>query len=129
MDDIIVWGETREEHDEVAKKSNLKMNKEKCQFGVSQLVFLGDLLTDEGIKPDKAKIAAINDMSAPTSKQEIQRFLGMVTYLAKWIPDLSEKSAPLRILLDHKVAWQWNTEQLNAFEQLQKVLTTQPVLQ
>lgn len=136
MDDIIVWGSTRREHDdslrkvfEAAASSNLRLNRSKCEFGSRELIFLGDLITDEGVKPDSAKVSAINDMETPKCKQDIQRFLGMVTYLAKWIPDLSEKSTHLRKLLEKDIAWQWNPEQEKAFQHLKSVLTTHPVLQ
>ena len=109
MDDIIVWGKTREEHDEawlkvlqIAQKNNLKLNKEKCEFGVNELAFLGDVLSSEGIKPDPNKIAAITNMEKPTDKRGVHRFLGMITYLAKWIPDLSTVTNPLRQLLIEK---------------------------
>lgn len=136
MDDIIVWGETKEEHDrslhqvfEVAAKNNLKLNREKCQLGVNELIFLGDKLTAEGLKPDDSKVEAINNMPTPTCKQDVQRFLGMVTYLAKWIPGLSEKSTALRQLLEKDIPWQWNPEQDKTFQELKQVLTTRPVLQ
>ena len=96
---------------------------------MKQLVFLGDILTDEGIKPDERKVSAIMNMERPQNKHDIQRFLGMVTYLAKWIPDLSTKSAPLRILLDKNIQWEWTDKQEKAWKLLKELLTTQPVLQ
>ena len=72
MDDIIVWGSIQEEHDEallkvlqIAEKNNLKLNREKCQFGVNELTFLEDVLSSEGTKPDPEKVAAINEMEKP----------------------------------------------------------------
>ena len=68
-------------------------------------------------------------MERPKSKKDIQRFLGMVTYNAKWIPDLSKKTEPLRQLLDKNVEWQWNHEQEKSWQLLRAILTTEPVLQ
>ena len=125
MDDIIVWGKNKDEHDkslrkvlEASRRSNLRLNEDKCQFGVKLLVFLGDILTDEGIKPDERKVSAIMNMERPQNKHDIQRFLCMVTYLAKWIPDLSTKSAPLRILLDKNIQWEWTDKQEKAWKLL-----------
>lgn len=136
MDDIIIWGSTKEEHDtslratlDIARRNNLKLNRDKCVLGVSQLVFLGDQLSDEGIKPDDSKVSAIKNFPTPNNKQELQRFLGMITYLAKWVPDLSQKSAPLRALLEEKNMWQWGHEQEKALQLLKDIITSDPVLQ
>lgn len=91
-DDIIIYGVTREAHDnslqktlEIARQVNLKMNRDKCEIGVTQLTFIGDLVTAEGVKPDPQKVTAFNNMVKPESKQELQSFLGMVTDSAKWV--------------------------------------------
>ena len=136
MDDIIVWGKTRQERDtalckalEVAKKDNLRLNKEKCQFEVKEIAFLGDILSADGQKPDPKKIAAIEDMENP---KEVRRFLvGMITYLAKWIPDMAKKKKTdlLRQLLIEKNEWQWGPEQEKTWRKLKEVLSTAPVLQ
>ena len=114
---------------QAARKNNLKLNPDKCLFGVKELTFLGDKLTDQGVKPDPKKISAITNMERPKDKQEVQRFLGMVTYLAKWIPGFSEKTTPLRSLLHKNNEWQWGPEQETAWEHLKNLITTEPVLQ
>ncbi len=136
MDDIIIWGKDQKEHDEalrqvleVIRSSNLKLNIEKCEFTVAQLTFLGDLLTAEGVKPDDSKVSAIVNMKKPTCVQDVQRFLGMITYMAKWIPELSQKAAPLRQLLNAKNEWQWDMQQEAAWQLLRGCLSERPVLQ
>ena len=135
MDDIVVWGSTKEEHDdrlsqvlEIARKSNLKLNRDKCEFRVNQLTFIGDLISQDGIKPDPKKVAAIKNMERPKCKQEVQRFLGMINYQGKFIQDLSTKSAALRILLDKKTEFMWEEAQETAWCQLKEALTELPVL-
>ncbi|XP_020556682.2 uncharacterized protein K02A2.6 [Oryzias latipes] len=107
MDDIIVWGTTREEHDkrlrqvlDKTREVNLKLNKDKCEFGVKTLTFVGDVVSEQGVKPDPKKTSAINSMERPTNKDEVRRFLGMVTYLAKFVPQLATLTTPLRSLLE-----------------------------
>ena len=136
MDDVIVWGANKEEHDarlrkvlNVVKDANLKLKKEKCEFGVSQLTFIGDLLSDSGVKPDPSKVSAIENMEKPTCKAELQRFLGMITYQAKFIPDLSTRTAPLRELLNKNNEWSWSERQDSAWQELKTTLITAPVLQ
>ena len=110
---IIIHGSDYESHDRALqaairqiRENNLNLNKDECQFGVKQLIFLGDLLTDTGVKPDPKKDSAILNMPKPKNKAGIQRFLSMVTYLAKWIPEMSQKTAPLRELISDKNEWQ-----------------------
>ncbi|XP_038069819.1 uncharacterized protein K02A2.6-like [Patiria miniata] len=117
-DDIIIYGATKEAHDrslrltlETARQVNLKLNGSKCEIGVTQLTFIDDLVTTDGVKPNPNKVAAINNMPKLENEQELQRFLGMVTYLAKWIAGLSQKSALLRALLKDDNEWQRGPEQ------------------
>ena len=135
MDDIIVWGSTQAEHDtrlkqvlDIARKANLKLNKDKCEFNVNQLTFIGDLISEQGVQPDPKKVAAILNMERPQCKQDVQRFLGMINYQGKFIPDLSTKSAPLRSLLDKRNQWMWEDAQEKAWCQLKEALTKEPVL-
>ena len=72
------------------------------------LSIIGHMFTDEGIKPDKEKVQAILMMPELSTTQELQHFIGVIQYLSKFIPDLSDKAAPLRSLLKKNAAWQWN---------------------
>ena len=88
VDDILVWGMNEAEHDsrlikvlDRARLQNLKLNKSKCQFKKQEITYLGHILTKDGLKPDPKKTQTINNMTPPTSKQALQRFLGMLTYL------------------------------------------------
>ena len=107
MDDIIIYGSTPQEHDQrleatmkVVKEVGLKLQKAKCEVGVQQLTYLGDTISAEGLKPDQRKVEAIQNMETPRNKTDLQRFLGMINYLARYIPDLSIRTMPLRKLLD-----------------------------
>ncbi|KAK2182891.1 hypothetical protein NP493_331g04021 [Ridgeia piscesae] len=118
MDGIVVWGRTREEHDARLKmalatirRSGLKLNEKKCVFGVTELTYLGEKLTHQGIKPDPDKVAGICNMPVPTIKEEVQRALGMVNYMAKFVPNLTVKTTALRQLLLEKNDWLWEAEQ------------------
>lgn len=135
MDDAIIWGEETEDHDKqlrkvlnIIRESGLKLNKNKCQFGVSEVLFLGDVLTSQGVKPDPAKVSAIENMPTPSNKKELQRFMGMVNYVAKWMPDLSTRTKPIRELLCDKNEWKWEYEQQHSFNEVKRMLTESPVL-
>ena len=67
-------------------------------------------------------------MRSPTNKEELQRFLGMATYLSKFIPNHSEILAPLRVLLEKNTEWHWDTQQMQALNQLKDMATNHPSL-
>ena len=105
------------------------MNKQKCKFGASQLPNLGHVISSEGLKPDSKKVQAILDMPPPHDKSDMQRFLGAISYLGKFIPNLSTLTEPLRKLLNKDAVWEFSSEQIKAFESLKKMVTETPVLQ
>ena len=131
IDDIIVWGDSHKAHFnslkqvlKIAKENNLKLNKDKGETAVKELTFHGDRLsmTSHGVVPDERKVSAIRNMKVPQDFKDLQRFLGMVTYLAKWIPNFSEKTALLRELTKQDVPWICSAEIDAAFSQLKEIL-------
>lgn len=135
IDDVVVWGCTKQEHDERLRKvlnkardSGLKLNKKKWQFGVSNITYLGEKLSEAGVQPDPEKISAIADMPAPDDKKNLQRALGLVNYLGKFIPNLSANTVKLRRLLEADTEWQWNSEHVCEWEWIKDALTKEPVL-
>ena len=111
------------------KESGLKLNQSKCLFGVSELTFLGHVMSAEGVKSDPKKIETITGMLVSTTKVELQRFLGMLNYLGKFIPNLSDETAPLRALLKNEREFLMQKLQLDSFEKLKRLISTVPVLQ
>ena len=77
----------------------------KCQFCKSSNVFLRHTISAEDIRVNPFKTDAITKMSVPQSPTEIERFLGMVNYLGKLIPNLTEVTAQLRAVLKKGVAF------------------------
>ena len=136
VDDILVWGETEEEHDhkilqvlDRAREVNIKLKVQKFQFKSKQLGYVGHVLTSEGVKVDPEKVRAVVEMQTPDDAKSLRRFLGMVTYLSKFIPQLSEAAAPLRTSIREGVPWSWCDEQQEAFDKIKSAITTDPVLQ
>ena len=104
QDDIIIWGENIDILNarthavlQKIKNSGMKLNKNKCLFAQLSLTFLGHKLSGEGVSPDHTKVKAIQEMPNPECWKDLERFLGMVAYLAKFIPNLSEKTHELRL--------------------------------
>ena len=110
IDDLLVWGDTIEEHDqrlikvlERAREYNLKLNRNKCKIRTTEIKYIGHVLSTDGLKADE-KVRAVVQLPPPQDKQELMRFLGMIQYLAMFIPNLSEVSALLRKLLENDTA-------------------------
>ncbi|KAG8173419.1 hypothetical protein JTE90_002013 [Oedothorax gibbosus] len=85
FDDIIIHSETLNDHYEklktvleVARQNGLKINKDKLQIAVPELQYLGHIVSSSGLSPDPKKVRAIADFPAPTNKQELMRFLGLI---------------------------------------------------
>lgn len=99
IDDIIIYGADKTEHDERLKKvlqrlkeNNVTLNKNKCLYGVEQLEFLGHNLSPKGITPTTDKIADIKNFRAPRTPEEVRSFLGLVNYVGKFQANLALES-------------------------------------
>jgi len=135
QDDIIIWGSSTSELEtrtratlQAVRELGRKLRKDKCQFNMTELTFLGHCISAEGIKPDSKKTEAIVEMSEATNVKELQIFLGMITYLGKFIPNLSNETSPLRTLLEKNVLWTFDKPQRQAVNKLKQLITTAPVL-
>ena len=71
----------------------------------SQVPYIGHILTANGLKPDPSKVRAVEEIPSQEDKLALLRFLGMVNYISKFIPNLSDLTQPLRELLYKDVEW------------------------
>ena len=106
----------------------MKLSRENCVFGVQQLKFLGHTFTENDIEPDESKEKAILEMLHPQSKQDLKRFMGMVTYLGKFLSNLSTISTPLRQLLEEDIFWHWTDQHSSTIQSIKKLVSQSPVL-
>ena len=93
-----------------------------------RIKFFGNYFSSNGLEPDPGKIAAIVDMSPPTSAQELQSFLGMVNYLGRYTPDLATTTAPLRDLIKKDSVFLWVPEHQKAFNNVKEAITAPSTL-
>lgn len=141
-DDILVFGKGKNQQDATEdhnknlekllirlRKENLKINKEKLKIGQQNIKFYGHILTSEGLRPDPDKISTIINMKKPKDKADTLRFLGLITYVSKFIPNLATITEPLRSITHDKQTFVWGSSQEQAFNALKKLITTAPVLQ
>ena len=84
------------------RERNIKLNKEKFHFKYSEVSFIGHVTTRNGLKADLKKVEAIMKMERLADVPAVQRFVGLVKYLSKFLQDLSELYDPLRSLTQNK---------------------------
>lgn len=135
IDDILVWGKNEMEHDERliqvlnrARERNVTFNKDKCQFRKNEVNYVGHTFSKDGIKVDKNRVRAIVNMPSPKNREELLTFLGMIEYVGKFIPHLSEVSSVLRNLIKKNTVWLWDANAEMAFKNLKELLIKAPIL-
>lgn len=135
FDDILICAKNDQEHDSILKKvfdrareKNVKFNLSKFQYKVSEVKFLGQVVSGNGIRPNPDHVRAIVEMERPQNKKELLRFLGMTKYVSQYIPNLSTLSTPLRHLTKNNSDWQWFPEHEKSFCDLKNKLVTAPAL-
>ncbi|CAE1255836.1 unnamed protein product [Acanthosepion pharaonis] len=106
IDDVIIHGKTKEEHDlnlrnlmETARTAGLTFNSSTCAIDQEQVKFFGAIFDRNGIHPDPQKVEEIKSLPSPINITELQKVLGIITYMAPFIPRLSDLTASLRELL------------------------------
>lgn len=135
MDDIFMYGDTIKEVENTTEvvlkrlaQAGLTLNKSKCEFSMQRVKFLGHVFTPNGCQPDSDKIQAINQLKTPTTVKEVQRLLGMVNYIGKFIKNLSSMTEPLRKLIHKDVKWHWEKHHDEAVNQIKDALKSVPTL-
>src|SRR6185503_3573042 len=110
------------------RQYGLKMNPLKCAFGVSAEKFLGFIIHEKGIEIDPKRVEAMKRVEAPTCKKDLQKFLGKVNYLRRFIFNLSGKIdsfTPILRLKD-EAKFTWGAEQQESFEKIKNYLSSPP---
>ena len=95
-------------------------------FKTAELDFLGHVVTNKGIKPDHKKVAAVLQMPNSTDVEAVRRLQWVITYLAKFLPQLSSVMEPIRRLTLQY--WEWTQEQETSMAELNKLVTSVPLL-
>ena len=135
MDDVLVYASDHNDHWDRLKavlsriaNSGMTLRRDKCEFGVQSVRFLGHVVSGNGIKPDPEKVKAIAEMNPPTSKTEAKRFMGMVNYLSKFSSNISELCVPIFAVTGQKSEWYWGAMQQQSFDLIKAELSNTPVL-
>jgi hypothetical protein len=136
MDDFSVYGKTfmdcSANLDKVLTRCaevDLVLNWEKCHFMVKQGIVLGHVISERGIKVDKAKVETIEKLPPPTDVKSLSSFLGLAGFYRRFIKDFSKITKPLTHLLQKDVAFDFDEKCLAAFRTLKSSLVSAPIIQ
>lgn len=110
MDDILVVGKTRKEHDDAlkmvlerAREKNVRFNVNKIQIAKEEVRYLGHIFSRNKIMADPDRLEAIKQMKRPKNKKDLQTFLGVINFMRPFIKNLSELAMPLHALLEYSI--------------------------
>ena len=110
------------------EERKVRLNAEKLQLRKQEVPFIGHVATGEGLCADPGKVRAITEMPPPPDVAAVRRLLGLVQYLSKFLPHLSDITKPLRESTQKDTAWVWDHAQQTALDTLKKAVTSTPVL-
>ncbi|KAL0434157.1 UNVERIFIED_CONTAM: Retrovirus-related Pol polyprotein from transposon opus [Sesamum latifolium] len=135
IDDMLVKSHSKESHIqdlrecfEVVRHLGMKLNPSKCTFDVQGGKFLGYLISYRGIEVNPKKIKAIQEMSPPTTKKEVQKLTGRMAALSRFLSRGAERGLPFFKTLRKVEGFSWNEECQKAFKSLKEYLSKPPVL-
>lgn len=110
------------------RERGIKLNEMKISLKKTSMPYIGHLLTSDGVKADPSKVEAISNLTKPTDVTGVRWILGMTNYLAKFLPNLSDVSEPLRQLTRKENDFSWSKIHDKAFEDIKKLVSSLPLL-
>ena len=135
VDDIIAFSKDFDSHlqnlTEIfdhLRAANLKMKPSKCRFAVKKVVYLGHVISKDGVSTDPEKVRLVREFPVPKSQKDVRSFLGLANYYRKFIKDFSAIAAPLNALLSKDTNFEWTLDCQNAFDTLKNALSSAPIL-
>ena len=135
MDDIVVKTKNRatlipdlQETLANLRKINLKLNPEKCVFGVPSGKLLGFFVSQRGIEANPDKIKAIEQIEAPKRVKDVRRLAGCVAAMSRFISKSAERALPFFKILKKAGPMEWTPEAEAALQDLKRYLSSAPIL-
>ena len=111
-----------------AKEVGMRFNPSKCQFKCEEVKFFGMVLNRQGVVPDPAKIEALLKLPEPKSEALLQSFLGMINYLSRFEPKITNLTHRLRSLLKKSNEFVWTEAHSDDFKRLIDIMCKSPKL-
>lgn len=135
LDDIFVFSNSIEEHERHLKlvfdrlrEQRLYLSRAKLDLYSERMDCLGHVIDDQGLHADMDKMATIRDWRPPRSQLEVQRFLGLVQYLAHFMPDVSAYTSPLESISRNGAPFHWRPLHQACLDRIKDLACKAPVL-
>ena len=135
LDDVIIMGISFEDHLknlalvlERLQDAWLKLKQEKCAFFRKEVLYLGHVVSEDGIVPDSTKTDKVSNWPTPSCVPQLKAFLGLANYYCHFIQNFSELAKPLHELTGKDKIFQWTEQCDRAFQAFKQQLTTTPIL-
>ena len=104
------------------------MKPSKCEFACASVIYLGHIVSKDGVSPDAEKIRLVEEFPTPSNAKNIKQFLGLSGYYRRFVKDFSRTASPLTEILRKDVTFKWTPECQVAFDTLKKALINTPIL-
>nr|AAQ56486.1 putative polyprotein [Oryza sativa Japonica Group] len=135
IDDILIYSRTKEEHEEHLRLALEKLREHqlyakfsKCEFWLSEVKFLGHVISAGGVAVDPSNVESITNWKQPKTVSEIRSFLGLAGYYRRFIENFSKIAKPMTRLLQKDVKYKWSEECKQSFQELKNRLISAPIL-
>jgi hypothetical protein len=129
FDNILIFNKNMQCHEEYLKivkqrlqEHGLTINFEKSELRKTTIIFLGHVICKNTVRPSNSNVQTIQEFTEPTSKKDLQSFLGLTNFVLRFMPDYSSKTAKLRQLLPKDMPFQWTSEHARAFQEIKEVV-------
>ena len=135
LNDIIVFSKEWREHLERLRmvflrlrEANLRLDPCKCTLAKMSVTFLGDHVSEDGLRPDPRLLESISKIPIPNTLTQVRSFLGLVGYYRRFIRGFSKIATPLNWLLEKKRLFHWTEKCTQAFQELKVLLLREPIV-
>lgn len=106
----------------------MKFNRNKFQYKLEEVKYLGLNFSHKGISIDDDRIETIRKLGNPKNRKDLQKFLGVVNYVRQFVPNMAEITAPLRELLKNNTIFAWNEGHSKAVNRLKDIIVSENIL-
>jgi hypothetical protein len=135
IDNILIYSKSEEENAKTLRvilqwlrDHQLYAKFSKCAFWLKEVLFIGHIISAEGIVVDPSKVQEVLDWKSPRSVTQIRSFLRLAGYYRRFIPNFSKIAKPMTQLLEKETKFKWIPQSEEVFLTLKKLLTTAPIL-
>ena len=135
IDDILIYSKDAEEHAmhlrmtlEILKQQRLFAKLSKCDVWLSEVTFLGHVISAKGVMVDSSKIESVQAWEPPKNVKEVRSFLGLAGYYRRFVEGFSRIAQPMTNLTKKTTRFVWTEACQKSFDELKRRLTSAPVL-